>query len=419
MSLLMDALKRAELAKQQGRGDPASGLAMEAGTAPEQGAKLPDLPKLEDLDDEFIAHANGPADQPPATEPGRSSAMPGRPGAAPSRPAGSAAGAAADRDVVRNSFAAKAGMGGERKGVLIVAGLGMLAVGIAGAYLWLQLKPAAAPVAARPTTGLATVRPAPAPSPYPETSAQAVRTDPPPRSTEQPPQVSPPRNTDPLSPISRRAETAPVTRRAPALAAGESAIRVTSAPQGVDPAIDEGYRLLLAGDLARARAAYGRVLRSEPRNADALHGIAAIALREGRAEEAAIAFQRILESNPADSAAQAGVIGLNGQSDAIAGESRIKSLIASQGDLPVLNFALGNLYARQQRWNDAQQAYFKAVTGEGDNPDYLFNLAVSLDQLHQPRLAAQYYGQALTAAAGHSAAFDRRQAEQRLRELQP
>jgi uncharacterized protein HemY len=77
---------------------------------------------------------------------------------------------------------------------------------------------------------------------------------------------------------------------------------------------------------------------------------------------------------------------------------------------PSLNFALGNLYAQQGRWNDAQQAYFRAYAGDGDNPDYpLFNLAVSLEQLRQPKLALQYYqGRSLRPPA--PAAFDKRQA---------
>ena len=44
---------------------------------------------------------------------------------------------------------------------------------------------------------------------------------------------------------------------------------------------------------------------------------------------------------------------------------------------------------------------------------------VSLDQLHQAKLAGQYYRQALAAAEGRPAAFDREQAASRLRELQP
>jgi uncharacterized protein HemY len=147
-----------------------------------------------------------------------------------------------------------------------------------------------------------------------------------------------------------------------------------------------------------------------------LHGLAAIALQQGHAEEAESAYRQILEANPADASAQAGLIGLSGQ-DPVAAESRLKSLLAAQGDQPAANFALGNLYARQQRWNEAQQAYFKAITGDASNPDYLFNLAVSLEQIHQPKLAAQYYSQALAAAEGKPAAFDVSIAARRLREL--
>jgi uncharacterized protein HemY len=93
-------------------------------------------------------------------------------------------------------------------------------------------------------------------------------------------------------------------------------------------------------------------------------------------------------------------------------------LSAAQPEAHASQFALGNLYAGQGRWHEAQQAYFRAYSGEPDNPDYQFNLAVSLDQLRQPRLAAQYYQGALKAAETRHAAFDRTQAATRLRELQ-
>jgi uncharacterized protein HemY len=94
-------------------------------------------------------------------------------------------------------------------------------------------------------------------------------------------------------------------------------------------------------------------------------------------------------------------------------------MIASQPDQPFLHFALGNVYAGQSRWPEAQRAYFKAYSGDPENPDYLFNLAVSLDQLHQGKLAMQYYNQAMAAASQRPAGFDKGQAANRLRELQP
>ena len=160
------------------------------------------------------------------------------------------------------------------------------------------------------------------------------------------------------------------------------------------------------------------MLKSEPKNTDALHGLAAISLRQGQPEAAEDFYFRILEADPKDSAAQAGLIGLRGQVDPTQSESRLKNLLAGQPESPSLNFALGNLYAQQGRWNDAQQSYFRAYSADSENPDYQFNLAVSLEQLRQPKLALQYYQGALAAATQRPAAFDRNQVAGRVSELQ-
>lgn len=412
----MDALKRAELAKQQGQQADgiSSGLSLEVSAAEESPTTLPELPsKLEDLDAEFMPHAQ------PAKTRGRSAAE-----AAARATVAPAPATAADREAVRNAFAAKEGLGTEKKIALAAAGMALLAVGLIGAWLWLAFKPeqgvaviARAPTAIGQNAGMRsggviavvpeTSAPAPAAAPANATrmAAPAAKSD------DEGEQASSSRA------IVRRPITPPQsTSRLPA---PDTSIRVTTARQGVDPGVAEGYRLLQAGNLAAAKAAYAEALRNDPRNADAWQGIAAIALRQGKFDEAEAAYLRILEANPADPTAQAALVGLNGQGDPVAGESRMKSLLAAQGDLPVVNFALGNLYARQQRWSEAQQAYFKAMTADAGNPDYLFNLAVSLDQLHQPKLATQYYGQAVAAAESRPAAFDRALAARRLRELQP
>jgi uncharacterized protein HemY len=98
-------------------------------------------------------------------------------------------------------------------------------------------------------------------------------------------------------------------------------------------------------------------------------------------------------------------------------ESRLKNVIASQPDASFLNFTLGNQYAAQARWSEAQAAYFRAFTTDPENPDFAYNLAVSLDQLRQPQLALEYYRKALAASASRPGAFQRGQVEARIREL--
>jgi tetratricopeptide (TPR) repeat protein len=128
-------------------------------------------------------------------------------------------------------------------------------------------------------------------------------------------------------------------------------------------------------------------------------------------------YARVLEIDPRDPYAQAGMVTLRGRSDPVQAESRLKGLLATQPDANFLNFTLGNQYAAQSRWSEAQAAYFKAYTTDPDNPDFAYNLAVSLDQLRQPQLALEYYRKALAAAANRSAAFQRGQVESRIREL--
>ncbi|MBU1235767.1 MAG: tetratricopeptide repeat protein [Gammaproteobacteria bacterium] len=424
MSLLMDALKRAELAKQQGQAEAASEAPTASASTSEADAPptiLPELPKLEDLDKEFISQTDQPAAQPraSATEHADRANAKSR---HRTRPAGTPpSGTASERAAIKNAFAVKGAIAQDRQGLVIAAAVALLVVGGLIVWLWLNLKPVegiAAPPRVPEPQGIAVGRnPAPPPAVAAETQPAAPASS----SVVWSATSSASQAESEERAAVARAIVPKRTQRRPAVnvPADDAAIRVTRARPGVDPSVAEGFRLLQTGNLRAARAAYADALRGDPRNADALHGIAAIALREGRTEEAADIYQRILEINPADAAAQAGMLGLNGQIDPVAGESRIKSLLAAQGELPVLNFALGNLYARQQRWNDAQQAYFKAVTAEAGNPDYLFNLAVSLDQLHQPRLAAQYYDQALTVARGRAAAFDTALAARRIRELQP
>ena len=199
---------------------------------------------------------------------------------------------------------------------------------------------------------------------------------------------------------------------------GSGAMKVSPPTLTVNPAIDEAYRAYVANDLTTARNRYRAALDSDPGNRDALLGLAAIAARERRPDEAESHYLRILQSNPADAYAQAGLISIRSQGDPVASESRMKTLVASQPDAAFLHYALGNLYARQGRWNEAQQEHFRAFSLEADNPDYCYNLAVSLDQIRQPQLALAHYQRALALAASRTASFDPGQLRARISDLQ-
>ena len=187
--------------------------------------------------------------------------------------------------------------------------------------------------------------------------------------------------------------------------------------------LEQAYEALHADQTDAARKLYLQALGNDRHNTDALLGLAAIAVREGKLAEAKHLYQRVLVSDPGDATAQAALTNLNGSQDhedTAGAENRLKTALAGQPDSAALHFALGNLYARQQRWSEAQPAYFSAFSLVPDNPDYIFNLAVSLDHLRQKKLAAQYYQLAANLAQETPrVSFDLEQAKRRAFELQP
>jgi Tfp pilus assembly protein PilF len=200
--------------------------------------------------------------------------------------------------------------------------------------------------------------------------------------------------------------------------AGDASFSISkSASPRMNPVVVRAFSAYRAGDLTAAEREYAQALKTEPGNADALHGAASVALRKDERERAEHFYRRALIADPRDPVAQAGLAGLRGQAAPAATESRLKSLLADEPDHPDLHFALGNIYAATQRWSDAQQAFFSAYVGDPAQPDYLFNLAISLDHLHQTQLARSYYEKALAASRDHPAAFDPARINARLLEL--
>lgn len=185
----------------------------------------------------------------------------------------------------------------------------------------------------------------------------------------------------------------------------------------MNAAVGDAYAALEAGRFDVAQRLYEQALRAEPNNIDALLGLASIAQHENRAEDASRLYLRILDIEPRHALAQTGLIALVGRADPQAAETRLKQL-AARDPSPALYFTLGNLYADQGQWSQAQQAYFQAHHMDAGNPDYAYNLAVALEHLGQQKLALGFYQRALQLAAGRGRVnFNASQAQARITQL--
>jgi tetratricopeptide (TPR) repeat protein len=394
----MDALRKAEEAKR-------AATKGEDGVLPGKGtpdAYAGEGNNEDELTLEPLEQNIAPERAPPASKPRQARPIQSKPTPQPA--------IEAQRNTIQNAFNAKAPAKTplDKAFVATLATLGTLCLAGGGIYVWLQTQPRSslaattqnsAPLA--PPLAQAVPVPAAAPETLPPVSS-ATQEEPLPRELAS----APPRSARHDRQVSARGEPT-----------DSEPIRISQNKARINPLLEEGYAALQRGSHVQAKQAYERMLAVDPKNLDALYGLAAVAVAQKQAGLAEDHYLRILEIDPRDPVAHAGLAGLTVRASGNA-ESRLKTLIADQPNVPQLQFALGNVYAQSQRWRDAQQAYFLAYKNDGENPDAAFNLAVSLDQLHQGKLAAQYYTEALRLASGRPSAFNREQVQARLRDLQ-
>jgi len=479
MSLLLDALKKAEKAK-----DDAKRRAQSPDSVPDEDAtlthvrtrnELPDISRPLELYSEDIpgskkpeasgspvpdAFQESPAGRPSTSGPielalaadtDQATSPTTSPATSQRKPSARAAEPATDpqatqRAAARNVFEAKFREPNPKMPFYItMAALGLFTVGTV-IYFWYQLRPPPALVNtnakpppdekkvdvadSRPSAANQPAQPAPAATPaIPGLPAQSASPIPAP--------APPPAASPPIQPIAAAPASAPRptgTQETPAASKPRaprqvvpqgrptppdpSKLSVSRAGPEVNPKVETAWLAYNQGDLLTARSNYQEALREEASNRDALLGMAALEVRANRPELAVAYYQKVLEANPRDPHAQAGLLALRARTtDPIQGESRVKSLLASDPEAHVLYFTLGNQLAQQGRWPEAQQAYFKAFSADPENPDFAYNLAVSLDQVRQPKQALEYYRRAISLAQQRASSFDQALARNRVQEL--
>ena len=427
MSLLLDALKRAEQEKLAKQGERA------ANDPPAQPA------------------ANAPAKRDSAAAPLELQPLSGGAGAAPAAaaPAAKPAGAATAQAVFQAKAAASPPPESRKAVILWTAGVVVLlvALGIAG-YIWYSVS------ALQPR--ITTLRPRPAPTPPPASGvASAPRLDTlvqganAPMTSSVPASAGTPATPSATQPVPAPATSAPSasTQSLPAASPGAATARIEelpargnaelaarlvreappapqlrltpAEPPRVPPNILAGYDALRAGDLPAARRSYAAALAADPASVDANLGLATVEARIGNVSSAASHYRRVLDLDPRNATALAGLASMADLSQPEFVEEQLRADLKRYPQSAALHFALGNLYASRNRWEEAQSAFFEALRLEPASADTLYNLAVAMDHMKQPRLASEYYAKALEAGKMQTTQFDPARVARRISELKP
>ncbi|MBV8658688.1 MAG: tetratricopeptide repeat protein [Burkholderiales bacterium] len=336
--------------------------------------------------------------------------------------------AAAARQLFDAKQTPKRGLSTQQRAALLFIPLILIAVG-GGAYLWWTLNqvssglavPSQANAPAAPAA-VASVAPAAPPADAPTGAAGNKAPSPPatPSPTEESASATPPGPSAPEAPRlpvqPKHGDRARVIEIPTQLAAEDVHFAHSSTPPSVPAAVSQGYQAYQQGNYAAAAEAYRQQLAADPNNRDALLGLAAVALQRQQVDEARAYYQQLASIDPKDDVAQAALASLGAEANPEQAEARLKRSFESQ-PTPEVATALGGLMARQKRWNEAQDYYFKAYTASPDEPDYAYNLAISLDALGQGKLARNYYERALTLGARKPGSFKRDEARRRMAEL--
>lgn len=209
------------------------------------------------------------------------------------------------------------------------------------------------------------------------------------------------------------------TRKQPKQAALGSEVHLSQS-QPTAEILLMAYQAYERGDWQASEQLYRQVLEKQPKQRDALLGMLAIyqvtQADPNRVRELA---EALLTLYPKDMDVKLATQGILGSPSSLS-VTQLSSTTQQQGATGAeANFRMGLALAQQQRWSEAQSAFFEAVNAKADQPEYRLNLAVSYDHLGKHRLALEHYQTALILGKNRLTDDDKQMIQQRLDFLIP
>lgn len=182
-------------------------------------------------------------------------------------------------------------------------------------------------------------------------------------------------------------------------------IRKRRIPAKREISLRRARQAMASADLASAATNYGAVLKASPTDIVALLGMASLSVVKGQLDQAQLYYQGVLTQSPQNINARVGLLSLASSSSLDVG-SALQQLLRENPEKAFLHASLGDYYLKRSEWPAAQGAYFDAFSRDPKNANYAYNLAVSLDQMAKPKLALQFYQQALSLEKSTLSYFD-------------
>lgn len=180
------------------------------------------------------------------------------------------------------------------------------------------------------------------------------------------------------------------------------------------------YQAWQLGQVAQAEQLYRQVLEKQPQQRDALLGMLVVSQINGSDQSIVLGYalqlRRLYPQDQEVRFATGRILG-DAPNDQVS-ETELKLAQRSSENVAEASYRLGLFYVEQQRWAEAQSAFFEAVRKKPYQVDYRLNLAISYDQLGKHRLALEHYQVALSQANSGLTKIDQSMIHERVSYLQ-